>query len=443
MIRSSRTRSRRLGRIFRRMKPPGAEIVLSETQFRAELKKEIYRSDRRESGRELGLIWIKPKSNKVSIDPVKLFESPEFGQTLGRLRITDSIGWYQGSLAVLLPESGRDGTLVLANQIIELLSVSWDVVAEVSTYPMDDELISVAYEIRGLSSETPDDDSNVESGDDFFNDERHDSAHRKLFKPHTTKFSTNDDSHSRESGNDFWSSGATVVAEPRVDRSRQRRSERVAANFRVIEKQRRFLPSVATPIWKRAIDIAGAGLGLVMLSPVLVSAAVMIKATSKGPVFFRQVREGKDGKQFGILKLRTMVVNAEELQERLREQSEQDGPAFKLTNDPRVTTIGRYLRKSCVDELPQLWNILKGDMSLVGPRPLPVEESLACTAWQRARLTVLPGLTCTWQAYGGRDVKFAQWMQMDLDYIERRSLKFDLKLIFDTAYKAILHRGSV
>ena len=172
-------------------------------------------------------------------------------------------------------------------------------------------------------------------------------------------------------------------------------------------------------------------------------AAGAIRCSSKGPVFFLQEREGKDGRKFSILKFRTMVVNAEALQKELLDQSEQDGPAFKLTDDPRVTKVGKYLRKSCIDELPQLWNVLKGDMSLVGPRPLPLHESLACTAWQRARLVVLPGLTCTWQAYGGRDVKFAQWMQMDLDYIKRRSFTFDLRLIFDTACIALLHRGSV
>ena len=215
------------------------------------------------------------------------------------------------------------------------------------------------------------------------------------------------------------------------------------AMAKVQETKHRFVPVARTPWWKRGIDILGASAGLTLLSPVLLVAAVSIKMSSKGPVFFLQEREGKDGKQFGILKFRTMIVNAEELQNGLRDKSEQDGPAFKLTDDPRVTKVGRYLRKSCIDELPQLWNVLKGDMSLVGPRPLPIHESLACTAWQRTRLTVLPGLTCTWQAYGGRDVKFAQWMQMDLDYINRRSFFFDLRLIFDTAFIALMHRGSV
>ena len=194
---------------------------------------------------------------------------------------------------------------------------------------------------------------------------------------------------------------------------------------------------------KRTTDILGAGIGLLLLSPLLFFAAIGIKLSSKGPVLFRQLREGKDCREFSILKFRTMVVDAESAQDELRQFSEQDGPAFMLKDDPRVTTIGKYLRKSCLDELPQLWNVLVGDMSLVGPRPLPVEESKQCSPWQRRRLDVLPGITCTWQVHGGRDIKFSQWMRMDLDYIDNWTFSRDIKLIFDTAVLVVLHRDSV
>ena len=138
-----------------------------------------------------------------------------------------------------------------------------------------------------------------------------------------------------------------------------------------------------------------------------------------------------------------MAVDAEARQAELRELSEQDGPAFKLKNDPRVTTCGKYLRKTCIDELPQLFNVLIGQMSLVGPRPLPVHESTACTVWQRKRLEVLPGITCIWQVHGGRETKFEEWMRMDMEYLRRRSFSYDLQLIFETALVALLHRGSV
>lgn len=180
-----------------------------------------------------------------------------------------------------------------------------------------------------------------------------------------------------------------------------------------------------------------------LLSPVFLAAAVAIKVSSKGPVFFRQEREGKDGEVFSILKFRTMCDGADAQKDELRKLSEQDGPAFKLENDPRITGIGRYLRKSCIDELPQLFNVITGDMSIVGPRPLPVNESEQCLPWQRRRLSVLPGLTCTWQAHGGRDVKFSEWMRMDLEYIQQRSLWSDLKLIGETAMVVVLHKGSV
>jgi len=198
-----------------------------------------------------------------------------------------------------------------------------------------------------------------------------------------------------------------------------------------------------TPVWKRAIDIVGSGIGILMLSPVFIGAAIAIKLSAPGPVFFCQMREGKDGKPFGILKFRTMVIDAEAKQDELREQSEQDGPAFKLKDDPRITKVGKYLRKSCIDELPQLFNVLVGQMSLVGPRPLPVGESEQCNAWQRQRLSVLPGCTCIWQARGGRDIKFSQWMRMDLEYIHKRSFVYDLRLILETVYIAVLHKGSV
>jgi lipopolysaccharide/colanic/teichoic acid biosynthesis glycosyltransferase len=138
-----------------------------------------------------------------------------------------------------------------------------------------------------------------------------------------------------------------------------------------------------------------------------------------------------------------MIENAEEMKDSLRTLSEQDGPAFKIGDDPRLTQVGRFLRKTCIDELPQLINVLRGEMSLVGPRPLPVLESAGCTYWQRKRLEVLPGLTCIWQVQGGRDTKFVEWMRMDMEYLRRRSFLFDLRLIMQTIVLAFSYRGSV
>ncbi len=149
--------------------------------------------------------------------------------------------------------------------------------------------------------------------------------------------------------------------------------------------------------------------------------AAAIKFTSPGPVFFRQSRSGRGGRPFFMYKFRSMVVDAEESKSELLTLNEQDGPAFKLTSDPRVTRLGQFLRDTSLDELPQLINVFKGDMSLVGPRPLPCEETAGCLDWQRRRLDVTPGLTCIWQVRGRSRVTFNEWVRMDLQYVRRQS----------------------
>lgn len=188
---------------------------------------------------------------------------------------------------------------------------------------------------------------------------------------------------------------------------------------------------------KRAIDIVGASIGLLALLPVFVSCAIAVKLTSQGPVFFRQTRVGRNGEGFTCLKFRTMRVGAHAQQDLLRSASVQDGPAFKIPNDPRVTPIGRMLRKFSLDELPQLLNVLIGDMSLVGPRPPIPSEVEKYSWWQRRRISVKPGLTCVWQVWGRNRVSFKRWVEMDLYYIDNWSLWLDLKLIAHT-FRAVL-----
>ncbi|MBX3433377.1 MAG: sugar transferase [Pirellulales bacterium] len=195
------------------------------------------------------------------------------------------------------------------------------------------------------------------------------------------------------------------------------------------------------PLWKRCVDVAGSLAGLAVAAPVVGVAAAAIKLTSPGPAFFLQEREGLGGKRFKIYKLRTMSVDAEHRKRELRASSEQDGPAFKMRRDPRTTRFGRFLRWSSIDELPQLLNVLRGDMSLVGPRPLPTDESQACQGWQRRRLDVTPGMTCTWQVTGRGKVRFDDWVRMDLRYADRRSLWHDLKLVLATVPSLIVQRG--
>lgn len=196
------------------------------------------------------------------------------------------------------------------------------------------------------------------------------------------------------------------------------------------------------PLWKRSFDIAASIVGLIVFSPLLCFVALLIKLTSRGPILFVQQRSGLGGKSFPIYKFRTMQRDAESQKAALRQHSEQDGPAFKIANDPRITTIGRYLRKSCLDELPQLLNILKGDMTVVGPRPLPVDEAEAIVSWGQRRLEITPGLTCIWQVHGKSKVTFLEWMRMDIRYMKIRTFFQDIKLIGKTVTAVIMHRAS-
>lgn len=183
---------------------------------------------------------------------------------------------------------------------------------------------------------------------------------------------------------------------------------------------------------KRLIDIVCSFLGVLVLSPLFIIIAIIVKFTSKGPVFFSQKRVGKSGREFDMYKFRSMVVNAEELKEELAAKNEMSGPMFKMKDDPRVTKVGKFIRKTSIDELPQLWNVLKGDMSLVGPRPSLPKEVAQFENWMYKRLEVKPGLTCYWQVSGRNNIDFEDWMKLDIKYVDERSTWIDIKLIFKT-----------
>jgi len=187
-------------------------------------------------------------------------------------------------------------------------------------------------------------------------------------------------------------------------------------------------------ILKRSMDIICSLLGLIFLSPLLLIVGVCIKIESKGPAIFIQNRVGLDGKVFKLYKLRSMVNKAEELKCRLEKNNEMDGPMFKIRNDPRVTKVGRFIRRTSIDELPQLINVLKGEMSLVGPRPSLQNEVEKFESWMLKRLVVKPGLTCYWQILGRNDIEFKEWMELDIQYIKERGVWIDIKLILKTFF---------
>nr|WP_305147578.1 sugar transferase [Anoxybacillus gonensis] len=214
-----------------------------------------------------------------------------------------------------------------------------------------------------------------------------------------------------------------------------------SSNVASIQAQQRYTQQVIVNdkksylIAKRTMDIIGAMIGLISLSWLFLIVAVLIKLEDpKGPVFFKQIRVGKDGKQFYMYKFRSMVTDAETKLQELLKYNEVSGAMFKMKNDPRVTKVGRFIRKTSIDELPQLWNVLKGEMSLVGPRPPLPREVAQYTEYDKQRLLVTPGCTGLWQVSARNSVGFKEMVELDLHYIRHQSILFDLKIIVKTIF---------
>jgi exopolysaccharide biosynthesis polyprenyl glycosylphosphotransferase len=192
---------------------------------------------------------------------------------------------------------------------------------------------------------------------------------------------------------------------------------------------------------KRVFDVVLAALCLTILAPFMTAIAAIIKLTSRGPVIFRQVRCGLNGRRFVCYKFRSMCADAEQMKSKLEHLNNKQ-TAFKIANDPRLTRVGRYMRKFSIDEWPQLWNVLKGEMSLVGPRPAVPEEVLKYKRWQRRRLRMRPGLTCLWAISGRDELDFETWMRLDMQYIDRWSLTLDWKIMLRTIPHVLLGKGA-
>ena len=203
-----------------------------------------------------------------------------------------------------------------------------------------------------------------------------------------------------------------------------------------LKKRKKYL------VAKRIYDIIFSLLALILLLPFFILIAFIIKIDSKGAIFFKQLRTGKDGKPFVMYKFRSMCVNAEAMRDDLLEQNEMDGPVFKIQKDPRVTKFGRFIRRTSIDELPQLINILQGHMSIVGPRPLVLLETKDFSDYEHMRHLIKPGLTCYWQISGRNKVSFHKWMELDIKYIKEMNLRTDFKIILRTILVVILKKGA-
>jgi exopolysaccharide biosynthesis polyprenyl glycosylphosphotransferase len=195
---------------------------------------------------------------------------------------------------------------------------------------------------------------------------------------------------------------------------------------------------------KRIMDITISALALILLAPLFVMIGILIKIDLRGPIFFVQERVGYNKRRFEFYKFRTMTSDAEKRQAEMEHLNEVSGPVFKIKDDPRVTKIGKILRKTSMDELPQLFNVLKGDMSFVGPRPLPIRDYKRFEKnWQKRRLSVRPGLTCLWQIQGRNELSFEKWIELDMEYIDHWSLLLDLKILVKTIPAVVRGTGAM
>lgn len=376
-------------------------LLLTQRQLQRVLAKERMRADR--EGNVFGLIILRIVDlHKVRTTSLKLARILHH-----RLRETDERGHLNyGRLGVMLPSTDDEGTQLVLADILAL--------AAVANLPVEGEAFVYPERPRRFAKPDGTDSIRVDAERaEQIEEQEAEQAEAAQAKTVSTTLA-----------------GAQAVTNQHAV---SRRGERVAA-----------LPTAMFvkpyPLWKRGVDVLGALFGLVAALPLVVLAALAIRLTSPGPAIFAQQRVGYLGRRFWIYKLRTMVTNAEDLKSQLLERNERDGPAFKMRLDPRITPIGRLLRSTGLDELPQLYNVLIGDMSLVGPRPLPVAEAEQCEPWQRARMHTKPGLTCYWQLAKSRNISFVEWMRLDMRYARARNLWLDTKLIFGTVSAVVLGR---
>jgi len=386
----------------------GSDEIRTREHMLHTLHRERARADR--TNHEFSLVLFRVKqAAKVTHSVERLIRT-----CVARARTTDEVGWFNEKfLGVILPDTNSTGAWRFAEDVCELVAGKMHrPIYAVYTYPKD------WFE-----------------GDDT---DGSDGAKRPdVLPPSSNGHGVNGQSNGSTNGNGQVQKEATTEKLPGVLADLAASAPKPPRAMRIEDF---FVKPL--PWWKRMLDISCALVGIVMTSPLWLLAYCLIKMRDPGPVFFMQSRAGLGGKPFKIYKFRTMYMNAEARKAELKKLSEQDGPAFKMKNDPRIFPGGEFLRKTSIDELPQMLNVLKGNMTLVGPRPLPMSESAQCEGWQRRRLLVTPGMTCIWQVRGRSTVTFAEWARMDIAYIKSRSIIADIKLILATIPAVLARRGA-
>ena len=388
---------------FKRVVQAKDKYLLSSLRSRSEMQTILtyQRSLADRHGQEFSLVVFSQQRPQAS------------GEELGRLadvvlrrcRSTDEVGWFEeDQIGAILPCTPIDGAWKFADGVCKIMAKTSTVpVCTVYAYPSDQFPREGRDKRQRRSSNVAPDSDALSVG------------------------SSLSDADTRNS-----TLVATLVAstaQPKI------------APSRPVERMETLFLS-PLPRWKRASDIAGSLVGLVVASPILLVTAIAIKLTSKGPVIFKQQRAGLGGRPFTMYKFRSMCVDAEDQKKDLLRYNERTGPAFKMTKDPRIEGVGCLLRKASLDELPQLFNVFKGDMSLVGPRPLPIDEASKHEQWQERRLHITPGVTCLWQVHARHDKSFDRWARLDIQYATKQSPLLDLKILLMTLPAVLSRKGA-
>jgi lipopolysaccharide/colanic/teichoic acid biosynthesis glycosyltransferase len=425
-FRSRRSRGRRWWGVGASRALPG---VLSTSELESACHQERARVDR--NGRCFSVLVCRVQARTEE-------EFAEVAEVLAsRMRAYDRIGSLDAErLALLLPESDGRGAWVFADDTLDQLAeMGHRVDCEVFTYPVDrggrDGLGLRPAAAAPFGTGAPTEPPPPRRPEPVFGPVDRDDPDEPEAPPR------------RGTGTD----GPAPDPAPKQARPHPSASLESFADLRPATELRPvrdlypyFLQEL--PLWRRAADVAVAATLLTLLLPLFAVVAVAVLVTSPGPIFFVQWRAGRGGRPFRFYKFRSMYVDAEQRKSELSTQNEQAGPIFKMRHDPRITPLGRWLRKASIDELPQLWNVLLGDMTLVGPRPPTLDEVAAYERWQRERLDITGGLTCIWQVSGRSEIGFEEWVRMDLEYKRKRSARFDLKLLWRTIGAVFTGRGA-